>query len=164
MNQDTRNKKNPKYKQNLQKRNGLTKSSDYKAMCSKGISFLENINTMTKEFITTRRHFKLVSNKVYTYNLTPEATNARKEYHETTKGIASIPKKPTQVTDKKDKKQSFEERPYSGYRIESVQNLYGSTRAERIAKQQAYKAAHAEKIKKEENDVEEVKMSTKLQY
>lgn len=34
MNQDTRNKKNAKYQQNLQKRYGLTKSSDYKSMCS----------------------------------------------------------------------------------------------------------------------------------
>lgn len=103
MNQETRNKKNAKYQQNLQKRYGLTKSSDYKAMCSKGISLSENIKPMTKEFVTTRRHDKIVSREVYTYKWTPEATNARKEYHETKEGIASIPKKPTQVSDKKDK-------------------------------------------------------------
>ena len=32
MNQETRNKKNAKYQQNLQKRYGLTKSSDYKCV------------------------------------------------------------------------------------------------------------------------------------
>lgn len=85
MNQETRNKKNAKYQQNLQKRYGLTKSSDYKAMCSKGISLSENIKPMTKEFVTTRRHDKIVSREVYTYKWTPEATNARKEYHETKK-------------------------------------------------------------------------------
>lgn len=147
MNQDTRNKKNAKYQQNLQKRYGLTKSSDYKAMCSKGISLSENIKPMTKEFVTTRRHDKIVSREVYTYKWTPEATNARKEYHEAKKGIASIPKKPIQVSDKKDKKQLLEERPYSGYHKELVQNLYGSNKAERIAKQLA-----------------EFKMSKKLQY
>ena len=120
MNQETRNKKNAKYQQNLQKRYGLTKSSDYKAMCSKGISLSENIKPMTKEFVTTRRHDKIVSREVYTYKWTPEATNARKEYHETKEGIASIPKKPTQVSDKKDKKQLLEERPYSGY----IKNWY----------------------------------------
>lgn len=130
MNQDTRNKKNAKYQQNLQKRYGLTKSSDYKAMCSKGISLSENIKPMTKEFVTTRRHDKIVSREVYTYKWTPEATNARKEYHETKKGTASIPKKPTQVSDKKDKKQLLEERPYSGYHKELVQNLYGSNKLE----------------------------------
>lgn len=154
MNQETRNKKNAKYQQNLQKRYGLTKSSDYKAMCSKGISLSENIKPMTKEFVTTRRHDKIVSREVYTYKWTPEATNARKEYHETKKGIASIPKKPTQVSDKKDKKQLLEERPYSGYHKELVQNLYGSNKAERIAKQQAYKAAHEEKIKKVVNNLQ----------
>ena len=164
MNQDTRNKKNAKYQQNLQKRYGLTKSSDYKAMCSKGISLSENIKPMTKEFVTTRRHDKIVSREVYTYKWTPEATNARKEYHETKKGIASIPKKPTQVSDKKDKKQLLEERPYSGYHKELVQNLYGSNKAESIAKQQAYKAAHEEKIKKVAKQLEEFKMSKKLQY
>lgn len=85
MNQETRNKKNAKYQQNLQKRYGLTKSSDYKSMCSKGISLSENIKPMTKEFVTTRRHDKIVSREVYTYKWTPEATNARKEYHETKK-------------------------------------------------------------------------------
>ena len=99
MNQDTRNKKNAKYQQNLQKRYGLTKSSDYKAMCSKGISLSENIKPMTKEFVTTRRHDKIVSREVYTYKWTPEATNARKEYHETKEGIAGIPKKPVKVED-----------------------------------------------------------------
>lgn len=103
MNQETRNKKNAKYQQNLQKRYGLTKSSDYKTMCSKGISLSENIKPMTKEFVTTRRHDKIVSREIYTYKWTPEATNARKEYHEAKKGIASIPKKPIQVSDKKDK-------------------------------------------------------------
>lgn len=164
MNQDTRNKKNAKYQQNLQKRYGLTKSSDYKAMCSKGISLSENIKPMTKEFVTTRRHDKIVSREVYTYKWTPEATNARKEYHETKKGIASIPKKPTQVSDKKDKKQLLKERTYSDYHNELVQNLYGSNKAERIAKQQAYKAAHEEKIKKVAKQLEEFKMSKKLQY
>jgi hypothetical protein len=164
MNQDTRNKKNAKYQQNLQKRYGLTKSSDYKSMCSKGISLSENIKPMTKEFVTTRRHDKIVSREVYTYKWTPEATNARKEYHETKKGIASIPKKPTQVSDKKDKKQLLEERPYSGYHKELVQNLYGSNKAESIAKQQAYKAAHEEKIKKVTKQLAEFKMSKKLQY
>lgn len=164
MNQDTRNKKNAKYQQNLQKRYGLTKSSDYKAMCSKGISLSENIKPMTKEFVTTRRHDKIVSREVYTYKWTPEATNARKEYHEAKKGIASIPKKPIQVSDKKDKKQLLEERPYSGYHKELVQNLYGSNKAESIAKQQAHKAAHEEKIKKVAKRLEEFKMSKKLQY
>lgn len=164
MNQDTRNKKNAKYQQNLQKRYGLTKSSDYKSMCSKGISLSENIKPMTKEFVTTRRHDKIVSREVYTYKWTPEATNARKEYHETKKGITSIPKKPTQVSDKKDKKQLLEERPYSGYHKELVQNLYGSNKAERIAKQQAYKAAHEEKIKKVAKQLQEHKMSKTLHY
>ena len=164
MNQDTRNKKNAKYQQNLQKRYGLTKSSDYKSMCSKGISLSENIKPMTKEFVTTRRHDKIVSREVYTYKWTPEATNARKEYHETKEGITSIPKKPTQVSDKKDKKQLLEERPYSGYHKELVQNLYGSNKAERIAKQQAYKAAHEEKIKKVAKQLQEHKMSKTLHY
>ena len=70
MNRETRNKKNAKYQQNLQKRYGLTKSSDYKAMCSKGISLSENIKPMTKEFVTTRRHDKIVSREVYTYKWT----------------------------------------------------------------------------------------------
>lgn len=164
MNQETRNKKNAKYQQNLQKRYGLTKSSDYKTMCSKGISLSENIKPMTKEFVTTRRHDKIVSREVYTYKWTPEATNARKEYHEAKKGIASIPKKPTQVSDKKDKKQLLEERTYSDYHNKLVQNLYGSNKAECIAKQQAYKAAHEEKIKKVAKQLEEFKMSKKLQY
>ena len=68
MNQDTRNKKNAKYQQNLQKRYGLTKASDYKAMCSKGIYLKENIKHMTKEFLTTSRHDKRVSREVYTIN------------------------------------------------------------------------------------------------
>lgn len=164
MNQDTRNKKNAKYQQNLQKRYGLTKSSDYKSMCSKGISLSENIKPMTKEFVTTRRHDKIVSREVYTYKWTPEATNARKEYHETKKGIASIPKKPTQVSDKKDKKQLLEERPYSDYHNKLVQNLYGSNKAESIAKQQAYKAAHEENIKKIIKQLQEHKMSKTLHY
>lgn len=164
MNQETRNKKNAKYQQNLQKRYGLTKSSDYKAMCSKGISLSENIKPMTKEFVTTRRHDKIVSREVYTYKWTPEATNARKEYHETKKGIASIPKKPTQVSDKKDKKQLLEERPYSDYHNKLVQNLYGSNKAESIAKQQAYKAAHEENIKKIIKQLQEHKMSKTLHY
>lgn len=164
MNQDTRNKKNAKYQQNLQKRYGLTKSSDYKSMCSKGISLSENIKPMTKEFVTTRRHDKIVSREIYTYKWTPEATNARKEYHETKKGIASIPKKPTQVSDKKDKKQLLEERPYSDYHNKLVQNLYGSNKAESIAKQQAYKAAHEENIKKIIKQLQEHKMSKTLHY
>lgn len=164
MNQETRNKKNAKYQQNLQKRYGLTKSSDYKAMCSKGISLSENIKPMTKEFVTTRRHDKIVSREVYTYKWTPEATNARKEYHETKKGIASIPKKPTQVSDKKDKKQLLEERPYSDYHNKLVQNLYGSNKAEVIAKQQAYVATHEEKIKKIIKQLQEHKMSKTLHY
>lgn len=164
MNQETRNKKNAKYQQNLQKRYGLTKSSDYKAMCSKGISLSEKIKPMTKEYTTTRRHDKIVSREIYTYKWTPEATNARKEYHETKKGIASIPKKPTQVSNKKDKKQLLEERPYSGYHKELVQNLYGSNKAESIAKQQAYKAAHEENIKKIIKQLQEHKMSKTLHY
>lgn len=164
MNQDTRNKKNAKYQQNLQKRYGLTKSSDYKAMCSKGISLSENIKPMTKEFVTTRRHDKIVSREVYTYKWTPEATNARKEYHETKEGIASIPKKPTQVSDKKDKKQLLEERPYSGYHNKLVQNLYGNNKAEVIAKQQAYVATHEENIKKMIKQLQEHKMSKTLHY
>lgn len=164
MNQDTRNKKNAKYQQNLQKRYGLTKSSDYKSMCSKGISLSENIKPMTKEFVTTRRHDKIVSREICTYKWTPEATNARKEYHETKKGIASIPKKPTQVSDKKDKKQLLEERPYSDYHNKLVQNLYGSNKAESIAKQQAYKAAHEENIKKIIKQLQEHKMSKTLHY
>lgn len=164
MNQDTRNKKNAKYQQNLQKRYGLTKSSDYKSMCSKGISLSENIKPMTKEFVTTRRHDKIVSREVYTYKWTPEATNARKEYHKTKNGIASIPKKPTQISDKKDKKQLLEERPYSDYHNKLVQNLYGSNKAESIAKQQAYKAAHEENIKKIIKQLQEHKMSKTLHY
>lgn len=45
-----------------------------------------------------------------------------------------------------------------------VQNLYGSNKAESIAKQQAYKAAHEEKIKKVAKQLAEFKMSKKLQY
>lgn len=164
MNQDTRNKKNAKYQQNLQKRHGLTKSSDYKAMCSEGILLSEKIKPMVKEFVITRRHDKIVSKEVYTYKWTPEATSARKEYHATKNGVESIPKKPTQASDKKDKKQLLEERAYSDYHNELVQNLYGSNKAERIAKQQAYKAAHEEKIKKIAKQLAEHKMSKKLQH
>lgn len=164
MNQETRNKKNAKYQQNLQKRHGLTKSSDYKAICSKGIFLSENIKPMTKEFVTTRRHGKIVSKEVYTYKWTPEATNARKEYHKTKNGIISIPKKPTQKPDKKSKLQLLTERLYSVYHNKLVQNLYGSNKAERIAKQQAYIAAHEEKIKKVTKKLQEYKMSRKLHY
>lgn len=164
MNQETRNKKNAKYQQNLQKRYGLTKSSDYKAMCSKGISLSEKIKPMTKEYTTTRRHDKIVSREIYTYKWTPEATNARKEYHKTKNGIASIPKKPTHQSDKKDKKQLLEERPYSDYHNKLVQNLYGSNKAEVIAKQQAYVATHEEKIKKIIKQLQEHKISKTLHY
>lgn len=164
MNQETRNKKNAKYQQNLQKRYGLTKSSDYKAMCSKGIPLSEKIKPMTKEYTTTRRHDKIVSREIYTYKWTPEATNARKEYHKTKNGIASIPKKPMHQSDKKDKEQLLEERPYSDYRNKLVQNLYGSNKAEVIAKQQAYVATHEEKIKKIIKQLQEHKMSKTLHY
>lgn len=164
MNQDTRNKKNAKYQQNLQKRYGLTKSSDYKTMCSKGISLSENIKPMTKEYTTTRRHDKIVSREIYTYKWTPEATNVRKEYHKTKNGIASIPKKPMHQSDKKDKEQLLEERSYSDYHNKLVQNLYGSNKAEVIAKQQAYVATHEENIKKIIKQLQEHKMSKTLHY
>lgn len=164
MNQETRNKKNAKYQQNLQKRYGLTKSSDYKAMCSKGIPLSEKIKPMTKEYTTTRRHDKIVSREIYTYKWTPEATNARNEYHKTKNGIASIPKKSMHQSDKKDKKQLLEERSYSNYHKKLVQNLYGSNKAEVIAKQQAYVATHEEKIKKIIKQLQEHKMSKTLHY
>lgn len=163
MNQKTRNKKNAKYKQNLQKRYGLTKSSDYKAMCDKGISLSEKIKPMKHEFVLTKRHGNIVSREVHTYTWTPTATNARKEYHDTKNGVKSIPKKPAQ-TAKKDKKQLLEERSYSDYHNKLIGNLYGSNAGERIAKQQAYEAAHEEKIKKISKQIATHKMSKKLRY
>jgi len=56
MNQDTRNKKNAKYQQNLQKRYGLTKSSDYKSMCSKVPQLLT-----TNYVLITRSSVSLIS-------------------------------------------------------------------------------------------------------
>lgn len=82
MNQETRNKKNAKYQQNLQKRYGLTKSSDYKVMSDKGISLSENIKKMTKEFVMTRRHGVMVSKEIQKYQWSPEATAIKKEIAE----------------------------------------------------------------------------------
>lgn len=162
MNQETRNKKNAKYLQNLQKRYGLTKRSEYKNMCNKGISLSEKIKPMLKEFILSKRHGQIISREVYTYKWSREAVETKKDYHNTKNGIPAIPKKPTQQKEEKSKQQKLEERKYSEYHNELIQNLYGSNKAERIAYQQAYKAAHEEKIKTVSKQLQENKMSIKL--
>lgn len=164
MDQEKRNKRNAQYKQNLQKRYELTKSSDYKTMCSKGIPLSKNIKPLTHEFILTRKHGRIVSREVYKYKWTPEANAIRKEYHATKNGIPNIPTKPIKSTEKKSKEDSLKERSYSDYHNKLIQNLYSSNKAERIANQQAYKAAHETKIKKLIDKLAEYKMSKKLRY
>lgn len=169
MNQEIRNKKNAKYQQNLQKRYGITKSSDYKTKCYKGISLSDRIKPMTKEFVTTRRHGIIVSKEVYTYKWTPEAIAVKKEIAKTpimkdfiTTESVIDKKRPTIAErqkgreQRKQSKNNKENIPFSPER----NKFFGTPN--NYLKKAALKAAHEKKIKELTKQLQERKMSIRL--
>lgn len=144
MNQDKRNKKNAQYQANLQKRNGLTKSDEYKKICSGVFGNTENQKNLKHEFLTTRRHGKIVTRELYLYTWTKEAKDAQEEYHKTKNGIPAIPAKPKEKLKKLSKKELLETRSFSGERSLMIAKAF--SKVSNALRKMAEKSAHEVKI------------------
>ena len=167
MNPEVRNKKNNNYKKNLERRFGLTKSSDYLDMVSDGITKEQKyINPMDGkyEFVTTRnKQGNVVTREKFTYKWTAQAKALQKLYHDSKNGIESkvikpkelffnIPRTKEEIKEhiaKKtaEKKIKAENREYSAFHYALIDNLYMNNKQIQIIKNVEATAKHEQKIK-----------------
>lgn len=167
MNQERRNKRNTQYKINLEKRYGITKSSNYLSMVSKGIEKSKKVHPMDGHYeFTTTRNSKgdIVSRIKYIYKWTAQAKALQKLYRETKNGIPEKPKKPLELFfntprtkeeikeyfKKKadEKKAKLESRQFSDFHHKLIEGLYLNKKEEVILQKAAAQGAHNAKIEK----------------
>ena len=167
MKPEIRTKKNNNYKKNLERRYGLTKSSDYLKQVSDGIFKPENYkNPMDGkyEFVTTRnKSGNVVTRYMYTYKWTAQAKAVQKLYNDTKNGIEPKEIKPKELFfnvdrtkeeikeyfNKKnaEKKIAAENREFSKFHYDLIDNLYMNNKYIQIIKNTEATAQHEQKIK-----------------
>ena len=166
MNQERRNKRNAKYKINLEKRYGITKKFDYLDQVSDGIEKSKKRNSMDGhyEFITTRnKKGNVVTRNKFVYKWTAQAKAMQKLYHDTKNGIEAKPSKPIKkffdvehtkeeikeyFTKKNaERKVRTDNREFSPFHYKLIEGLYVNNKQIQIIKNTEAAAKHEQTIK-----------------
>ena len=167
MKPEIRTKKNNNYKKNLDRRFNLTKKWNYLEQISDGIFKPENYkNPMDGkyEFVTTRnKSGNVVTRYMYTYKWTAQAKAVQKLYHDTKNGIEPKEIKPKELFFNVDrtkeeikeyfakknaeKKITAENREFSKFHYDLIDNLYMNNKYIQIIKNTEAAAQHEQKIK-----------------
>lgn len=166
MNQERRNKRNAQYKINLEKRQGITKNSDYIEQMSDGIEKSEKRNPMDGHYeftLTRKKKGNIGSREKFVYRWTAQAKALQKLYHDTKNGIEAKPNKPIEkffdvehtkeeikeyFTKKNaERKVRADNREFSPFHYSLIEGLYVNNKQIQIIKNTEAAAKHEQKIK-----------------